>query len=69
MKCVLFGVPEQIISPGLFGNKKYLKNATLPPLGLLYIAAVIEKLGHSVEIIDFRISNYSIHFYALFRSF
>lgn len=62
MKCVLFALPEQIVQPGLFGNKKYLKNPTLPPLGLMYIASVIEKLGHSVEIIDFRVFDYSDEF-------
>ena len=30
-----------------------LDPSTLPPLGLLYLAAVLEKEGHTVEILDF----------------
>lgn len=62
MKSVLFALPDQHIQPGLFGNPKNLKNPTFPPLGLMYIASVIENLGHTVEIIDFGVFDYSDDF-------
>ncbi|KYK23660.1 hypothetical protein AYK24_07205 [Thermoplasmatales archaeon SG8-52-4] len=59
MKSVLFALPNQIPQPGLFGNLNNLKYPTFPPLGLMYIASVIEKLGNSVEIIDLSVFDYS----------
>lgn len=59
MKCVLFALPKDYVHPGLFSNSKKLKKSIYPPLGLLYIASVIENLGHAVEIIDFGIVNFS----------
>lgn len=42
-----------LISPPLFGEAlRWDKSATYPPLGLCYIAAVLEKNGHEVRIID-----------------
>jgi len=59
MKCILFALPEQYFSQGLFGKTKKMKHPLFPPLGLLYIAAVLEDIGHTVEIIDLGVFNYS----------
>ena len=49
-----------LIKPGLYDDDSknmMLDPSTLPPLGLLYIGAVLEKEGHSVEILDSSIKN------------
>lgn len=45
-----------LIKPGIFENdsKDLMSNSsTMPPLGLLYLGAVLEKEDHNVEILDF----------------
>ena len=45
-----------LLKPGLFEDDSknlVLDPSTLPPLGLLYLGAVLEQEGHSVEILDY----------------
>ncbi|UCF49182.1 MAG: radical SAM protein, partial [Thermoplasmatales archaeon] len=45
-----------LLKPGVYENDTknlMLDPSTLPPLGLLYLGAVLEKEGHNVEILDF----------------
>ena len=51
-----------LLKPGIY--KKNSKNlmlnpSTMPPLGLLYLGAVLEKEGHNVEVLDFCMENIS----------
>jgi radical SAM superfamily enzyme YgiQ (UPF0313 family) len=49
-----------LIKPGLFEDDSknlMLDPSTLPPLGLLYLGAVLEKDGHKVEILDYSMKN------------
>ncbi len=49
-----------LIKPGLFDDDSknmMLDPSTLPPLGLLYIGAVLENEGHKVEVLDSSIKN------------
>jgi len=59
MKSVLFALPQEYAHPGIFRNPNYLKYSTYSPIGLMYIASVIENLGHKVEIIDLGVFDYS----------
>jgi radical SAM superfamily enzyme YgiQ (UPF0313 family) len=50
------------IRPGnVTDNKEHLTlgPSTVPPLGLLYLGAALEKNGHSVEILDYYMENFS----------
>jgi radical SAM superfamily enzyme YgiQ (UPF0313 family) len=49
-----------LLKPGVYENNTknlLLDPSTLPPLGLLYLGAVLEKEGHTVEILDFCMEN------------
>ena len=51
-----------LLKPGIYENTTknlMLDPSTLPPLGLLYLGAVLENEGHSVEILDFCMENIS----------
>ncbi len=50
------------ISPPMDYNaikKEYSFEAYMPPLGLLYLAAPLEKKGHKIKVIDFIAELYS----------
>lgn len=53
-----------LVFPPLSMKERYDKNVAgvggyLPPLGLCYMAAVLERIGHEVRIIDCPVNNYS----------
>jgi len=51
-----------LLKPGAYENSSknlMLDPSTMPPLGLLYLGAVLEQEGHSVEILDFYMENIS----------
>jgi radical SAM superfamily enzyme YgiQ (UPF0313 family) len=51
-----------LLKPGIYQNTTknlMLDPSTLPPLGLLYLGAMLEKEGHSVEVLDFCMENIS----------
>lgn len=52
MKFLLLRHPEEWTQPGILGHSANL-SSVYPPIGLLYIGAVLEQNGHKVEIIDF----------------
>jgi anaerobic magnesium-protoporphyrin IX monomethyl ester cyclase len=55
MKCLLINPPmdHDVI------QREYSFEAYMPPLGLLYLASPLEKLGHSVKLIDFVAEQYT----------
>ena len=51
-----------LIKPGVWdANKENLTlgPTTIPPLGLLYLGAMLEQEGHNVEILDYYMENIS----------
>ena len=59
MKIVLIQTPWSQLTAGEF--KRVQKNFTFyPPIGLMYIAAFVEKNGHSADIIDLEVESFGI---------
>lgn len=42
---------QLLVPPGGYFAERWTKGSSMPPLGLLYIAAVLEKEGHTIEIV------------------
>ncbi|MFQ6108415.1 MAG: B12-binding domain-containing radical SAM protein [Candidatus Aminicenantales bacterium] len=42
---------QLIVPPGGYTAERWVKSSSMPPLGLLYLGAVLEKEGHQVQII------------------
>ena len=42
---------QLFIPPGGYFAERWSKGSSMPPLGLLYIAAVLEKEGHEVRVV------------------
>ncbi|UCD84427.1 MAG: B12-binding domain-containing radical SAM protein [Deltaproteobacteria bacterium] len=51
MKIALITPPFDLVRQG-YGSKKTINRGYMPPLGIGYIASVLEKEGHQVKIID-----------------
>lgn len=58
MKVLLIRTAEEWIQLGITGYSPY-RSSLFPPLGLLYLGAVLEKNGYHVEIIDFGAETFS----------
>ncbi|RLJ05956.1 MAG: radical SAM protein, partial [Candidatus Aenigmatarchaeota archaeon] len=42
---------QLFVAPGGYFAERWRQGSSMPPLGLLYIAAVLEKEGHEIQII------------------
>lgn len=52
MRIAFLRIAEEWVQPGIIGNTP-TSSSLYPPLGLMYLGAVLEKNGDSAEIIDF----------------
>ncbi len=48
---------QLFVPPGGYFAERWTKGSSMPPLGLLYIAAVLEKEGHAIQIVPADILN------------
>src|SRR3989339_460879 len=59
MKVCLINTPFDLFKQG-YGTRFKIKKGNLPPLGIGILAAVLEKSGYTVDLIDASALNYSV---------